>query len=364
MTGSPKEQQGNPRTSVYTARTLVTGALVTCLLLAGCQNKPAEVGGRVQKPVTADGFIVKPQSVSETIEVPGSLIPEEETDLRPEVSGRIVQLNISEGTTVPKGTLLVKLFDEDLKTQLKKLEVQLQIAEKSRERQEALLKIQGISQEDYDLTALNVDNLKIDIEATRIALSKTEIRAPYSGKLGLRNVSLGSYISSADIITSIRRVDRLKLAFAIPEKYAKRIEKGYRVSFKVDGGEKDHEARVVATENSVDATTRTLMIHALVEEHHRELIPGLFARVKLELGQTDQALMIPSQAIIPQARNKQVIRYRNDSIQFTEVETGIRDSSYVQVTRGLKAGDTVIISGLMAIRPSSKINLVEIHSYK
>jgi membrane fusion protein (multidrug efflux system) len=134
--------------------------------------------------------------------------------------------------------------------------------------------------------------------------------------------------------------------------------------FRVDGGEQYHQATVIATENSVDETTRTLMVRALVSELHKELVPGVFAKVNLQLGQSDNALMIPTQAVIPQARNKQVIVYSRDSVQFKVVETGIRDSVYVQIISGLQAGDTVIISGLMAIRPASTVRLDKIHRYQ
>jgi membrane fusion protein (multidrug efflux system) len=336
------------------------------LLFLACSSKKDGVatGVRQRGPILADGFLVQPRTVSENVEVPGTLHPEEETELRAEVSGRVVKLDIPEGRVVPKGKLLVKLFDGDLQAQLRKLGVQLQIAEKSEERQSELLKINGISQQDYDLAALNVDNLKADIEATQIAISKTELRAPYGGKLGLRHLSLGSYVSPNDIITSIRQVNRLKLEFAIPEKYAKNIAAGDKVMFRVDGGEQYHQATVIATENSVDETTRTLMVRALVSELHKELVPGVFAKVNLQLGQSDNALMIPTQAVIPQARNKQVIVYSRDSVQFKVVETGIRDSVYVQIISGLQAGDTVIISGLMAIRPASTVRLDKIHRYQ
>jgi len=311
-----------------------------------------------------DGFVVKPRSISEKIEVPGSLLPFEETPIRAEVGGRIVQLNIQEGTQVEAGTLLVKLFDKDLQASLRKLEVQLQIKEKTEERSAELLKINGISQQDYDLSALDVENLKADIETTKIAISKTEIRAPYRGRVGLRAVSLGSYIAPADIITTLRQVDKLKLEFSIPEKYAKEIVKGYVVSFMVDGGKDSHRATVIATENSVDQNTRTLKVRAVVNESHRELVPGVFAKVNLQLGKDDEALLVPTQSIIPTARDKQVILLRKDSASYTVVETGIRDSAFVQIVKGLKVGDTVITTGLMAIRPNAKIKVTRVSSQK
>jgi membrane fusion protein (multidrug efflux system) len=343
----------------------MVGLVVIVLTFASCNSKkePQTSGGgarRPQGPIQVDGFVVKQSSISEKIEVPGSLLPFEETALRAEVGGRVVQLNIQEGGTASKGTVLVKLFDQDLQAQLKKLQVQLQIKEKTQERSAELLKINGISQQDYDLSALDVENLKADMESTRIAISKTEIRAPYNGRVGLRNFSLGSYVSPNDIITTIRQVDRLKLEFSIPEKYAKEIVKGYSVAFKVDGGEQFHSATVMATENSVDQNTRTLRVRALVQANHRELVPGVFAKVNLQLGKDDKALLIPTQAVIPAARNKQVILFRKDSAVYTVVETGIRDSAFVQVVSGLKVGDTVVTSGLMAIRPNSKIKVTQV----
>jgi membrane fusion protein, multidrug efflux system len=338
---------------------------LAAVVLLSCNSKKVPLAAgtkRQQGPLAVDGYVVQQSSVSETIEVPGSLLPFEETQIRAEVGGRIVKLNIQEGSTATKGALLVKLFDEDLQAQLRKLRVQLQIKNKTQERSAELLKINGISQQDYDLSELDVENLRADIEATQIAISKTEIRAPYSGRVGLRNISLGSYISPTDIITTIRQVDQLKLEFAIPEKYAKEIVKGYKVRFKVDGGNEDHNATVMATENSVDANTRTLRVRALVNERHQELVPGIFAKVNLQLGRNDRALLVPSQSIIPTARNKQVILFRKDSALYTVVETGIRDSAFVQVLKGVKIGDTVVTSGLMAIRPNAKIKIARVSS--
>lgn len=343
----------------------ISFALSTLLLITACSKKgktPAASAARGKGPIQAEAFRVTTGAVSENVEVPGSILPFEETELRAEVGGRIVGLNITEGAIASKGTVLVKLFDQDLQAQLRKLEVQLKIKEKTEERNAELLKINGISQQDYDLASLDVENLKADMESIRIAISKTEIRAPYSGTLGLRNVSMGAYVSPSDIVTTIRQVDQLKLEFSVPEKYAKNVSKGYIVSFKVDGGEKAHRATVIATENSVDPGTRTLRIKAVVNVNHPELVPGAFAKVNLQLGKDAHAIMIPTQAVIPTARNKQVILLHRDSVIFTTIVTGIRDSSFVQVTSGLKPGDTIITSGLMAIRPGAKVKVTKVNT--
>jgi membrane fusion protein (multidrug efflux system) len=336
----------------------------SALALFACNGKKdnmaASAARPTQGPVTVDAFIVRPSSVSEAVQIPGSLLPFEETQIRPEVGGRIVELNIKEGAVVEKGTLLVKLFDADLQAQRKKLQVQLKIAEKTEERNRELLKINGISQQEYDLSNLGVENLKADIEATEIAISKTSIRAPYTGKLGLKNVSLGAYVAPSDILTIIRQVDKLKLEFSIPEKYAKEITPGYVVKFSVDAGEGNYTAVVMATESSVDQNTRTLKVRAMVDGGKRELIPGIFAKINLQLGKSSSALLVPTQAVIPTARNKQVILLRGDSAIFTVVETGIRDSAYVQVLSGLHPGDTVVTTGLMAIRPKARVKVIKV----
>lgn len=341
------------------------GFIFMFLLFFACDGKKEQmVTGRPRAsgPMAVDAFVVRQSTISEDVEVPGTLRPFEETAIRAEVGGRVVQMNIREGSLVQKGTLLVKLFDEDLKALLRKLRVQLKIREKTAERNRELLQINGISQQEYDLSTLEVENLRADIESTEIAISKTEIRAPYRGVAGLRNISLGSYISPSDIVTTIRQVDQLKLEFSVPEKYAKDIGKGYAVRFRVDGGTQDHTASVIATENSVDQATRTLQVRAVVSGKNPEFVPGLFAKVNLQLGRNDSALLVPTEAVIPNIRNKQVVLLRGQSAKFTVVETGLRDSAYVEILHGVNVGDTVITTGLMAIRPETKVRITNVTS--
>lgn len=336
---------------------IVIGSLLSC---DAKKETSAPVRAVRSGPIEVDGFVIGRSTISESVEVPGSLRPFEETDIKSEVDGRVVQLNIQEGSFVPKGTLLVKLFDEDLKAQLRKLQVQLKIKQKTEERNRELLAISGISQQEYDLSTLEVENLRADIETTQIAIAKTEIRAPYSGVVGLRNISLGSYISPSTIITTLRQVDKLKLEFAVPEKYAREIGKGYAVRFRVDGGVHDFTATVMATENNVDQNTRTLQVRALVTDNNAELVPGVFARVNLQLGKNDSALLVPTQAVVPTIRNKQVIVLRGDSVEFAVVETGVRDSAFVEIVRGVNMGDTVITTGLMSIRPGGTVKVTNV----
>ncbi|MBZ5855870.1 efflux RND transporter periplasmic adaptor subunit [Flavihumibacter profundi] len=308
-----------------------------------------------------EGFLVKTKTVSEKLEVPGSIIPFEATELRTEVSGRVTQLNIHEGQSVSKGTLLVKLYDADLQAQLNKLKVQLEIYQQTAARQAELLKIEGISKQEYDLSVLQVNNIKADMELIATSIQKTEIRAPFSGKLGLRNISLGAYITPLTLITNIRQEDQLKLEFTVPEKYSSKIKTGDIVNFMVEGSEKLNPAKIIATEEAVTEETRSLKVRAVVTTKSPQLIPGAFAKVTLDFGQDKNALMVPTQAVIPQARYKKVIVSRNGNAVFETVTTGVRDSSFVQIISGIHAGDTIVITGLLSIKPDSKLEITKLN---
>lgn len=308
-----------------------------------------------------EGFIVTPSSIEEAINVSGTLIPFENTELHPEISGRVVGLNIAEGKFVTKGTILVKLFDGDLQAQLKKLEVQLAIAQKTFERQTELLKINGISQQEVDLTGLQVSNINADIDIIKTSIAKTELRAPFNGRLGLKNISPGAYITPTTIVTSISEVAQQKIEFSVPEKYSSQITTGKDVLFSVEGSPTSYHAIVSATQSSVEENTRNLKVRAIVKNIDRYLVPGVFAKVQMILGKNNNAIMIPTDAIIPQARNKQVILYKAGKASFNNVTTGIRDSSNIQITGGLNIGDTVITTGLLFLKPGSDVKISKIN---
>ncbi|MBK8563081.1 MAG: efflux RND transporter periplasmic adaptor subunit [Saprospiraceae bacterium] len=311
-------------------------------------------------PVQVNGFVAIEKRLAENLEVPGTLQPFEETEIRPEISGRLVSHNIQEGGTVQKGALLAKLFDEDLQAQLKKLQVQLEIAKKTLERQQELLKIQGISQQEVDLSELQVNNIKADMELIRVSITRTEIRAPFTGRLGLRKVSLGAYITPNSILATIRQLNQLKLDFTVPEKYASLFPKGKQVQFTVAGSRRNYTASVLATEAAVAAESRSLTVRASVAGSDASLLPGTFARVLLNTGAAGQSIVVPSQAIIPQARGKKLVVFKGGLPEFRDVETGVRDEDFVQVLEGVQVGDTIVTTGLMAIRPNSKLVLKKI----
>ncbi|MBS1598828.1 MAG: efflux RND transporter periplasmic adaptor subunit [Bacteroidetes bacterium] len=343
-------------------------AYLLLIFSPGCgdKQKNAQVANNPQaasnKPmaIQVDGYIVKKKSLGSNVEVPGTLIANESTELHPQISERIVQLNASEGKTVAKGTLIAKLYDADLQATLKKLQVQLQIAKQNEERSAELLKIQGISHQDYDASLLTVNNIKADIEFTEATIVKTEIRAPFNGRVGLKNISMGAFVTPTTVIASIQQTDILKLDFSVPEKYTARIKVGQEVSFTVEGGSKKYTAKIMATEAGVTQETRSLMIRAIVQNKDAGLVPGVFAKVVLDFDPDPNAIVVPTQAILPQARGKKVIVYNGGVAKFVDVTTGIRDSSNIQIVSGLKAGDTIVTTGLLTVRPDSQLELNKI----
>ncbi|HEU4575543.1 MAG TPA: efflux RND transporter periplasmic adaptor subunit [Chitinophagaceae bacterium] len=336
------------------------------IIVASCGEKEQKIAppkpGATARPssVSVDVFVAQTKPVSDVVEVPGTLIANEATEIHPEISGRIVQLNVSEGRYVTKGTLLAKIFDGDLQAQLKKLEVQLQIAEQNEQRSAQLLKIQGISKQDYDASLLNVNNIKADIEITKVSIIKTEIRAPFNGRVGLKNISPGAFVTPSTVVASIQQTDLLKLDFSVPEKYSSQIKTGQKVQFTTEGSSRIYTAKVMATDASVAQETRSLMIRSIVENKDASLVPGAFAKVSLHFDADPNAVIIPTQAVIPQARGKKVILYENGAAKFVDVTTGVRDSATIQITEGVKKGDTVVITGLLTIKPESQLKINKI----
>lgn len=314
--------------------------------------------GKVEKKV--DAIIVKPSLLINEISVSGSLLAFEEVELKNEVAGRVVKINLPEGKFVKKGTLLVKLFDDDLQSSLHKLTTQLAIQQKIYNRQSELLKVNGISQNDYDQTGLLLNSLKADIEVEKTLIRKTEVLAPFDGIIGLRNISIGAIVTPSTLLSTIRTANKIKLDFSVPEKYSSVISTGMKVKFKMSNNDKTYDATVIATEQGINVGTRSLKVRALVNSSARELVSGAFANVTLRLSENHNALMIPTQTIIPEEENKSVIVARHGKAHFITVQTGIRKSSDIEITDGLQPGDTVITSGLLFLKEGGKLQYATI----
>lgn len=346
----------------FQSYSIILAFFTLIVISSSCSSKKKEDAAAQQKagprpPAKVDAFIAETKTVSEAIELPGSIVSGESTQVHPEVAGRITALYVREGTYVNKGAVLAKLYDADLQAQLRKFQVQLKMAQQTEARYNQLQKIGGISKQDYDVTALQVSNIRADLAIINTEIARTVVRAPFSGKLGLKEISTGAYVTPASVITFIQKTSGLRIDFNVPEKYSSLIKKGQYVNFTVEGSERAYTAVIMATETGITETTRSLTVRAHVKSSEAGLVPGGFAKVRLAFAPDHNAVMIPTQAIIPQARGKKVYVFKDGKANFVEVTTGTRDSSRVQILSGINTGDTVIITGLLGLKPDAKVTI-------
>lgn len=336
---------------------IIVGALAAIKIFffqAPVPQGPMGAGGP-PPAMPVSGYVATTSTLDNQVYATGNLIANELISVKPEVSGKLIYLNIPEGQLVTKGQLLAKVNDADLKAQLKKLQVQLSIAESKVERAKKLLDINGLSVEEYENALNSLNILKADMEYTQTLIDKTDIRAPFSGRLGFKNISDGSYISPNDVLTTLQQVNPIKLEFSIPEKYAPQVRQGNTVNFDIDGFDQTFKATVYAIEPAIDQNSRSVVLRAKADNSSNLLKPGAFARVKLSTGTNNNAILVPTQAVIPILKGQQVLKVVNGEIVPAKVTLGFRDEKKVEVLDGIVEGDTIVTTGLMSLRAGSKV---------
>ena len=354
----------NTKNILIAAAILVVVAIVLLpKLLSSSDNKsnlkPGSGGADMVVPVKA--HIVSFTTLNNSVFTTGTILANEEVELRSEVSGKIVKILFKEGSFVSKGDLLIKINDADLQAQLRKAESKVKLSKEKEVRQKQLRDGNLISQEEYDniVSELNVN--QADYDLIKAQIDKTEIRAPFSGVVGLRSVSEGSYVTTSTVMARLQNFNSLKVDFSIPEMYSASVKTGDELEFKISGSNQLYKARVYAIEPRIDPSTRTLQIRAICSASYKDLIPGAFANVELNLKQTSNAILIPTVSIVPELKGQIVYLYRGGVVMPQPVEIGVREETQVQIVKGLSEGDTVITSGILQIRPNSKVKISEIN---
>jgi membrane fusion protein, multidrug efflux system len=309
-------------------------------------------------PIAVDVAVAKLESVENNITSSGTITPNEEVELRAETSGRLIDLRIAEGSVVKKGQLIAKLKDDDLQAQLKKIQFEETLAKKLEERQKKLLEINAISKEEYDITANKLNTIGADIELLKVNLAKTVVTAPFSGRIGFKSVSEGAYLSPATTIATLVQTNPVKIDFTVPEKYSSLIRIGKMVKFTLDGMTINTTipAKIVAIDPKIDPSLRTLKIRAVAVNPAGRLIPGMFVKVDLNLEAT-RSIMIPTEAIVPVLKGKKVFVVQEGKATEKMIETGVRNDKNIQILSGLNVGDSLIVSGLMAVKKDSKVKV-------
>lgn len=319
-------------------------------------NQVMTTQSRGKKALNINAVVVHPRMLTDKVPIIGSLIPDEEVNLSFETSGKIVEINFEEGTTVQKGQLLAKVNDRPLQAQLQRLVSQLKLAEDRVFRQDALLKRDAVSQEAYEQVKTELATLNADIESVEAQIAQTELRAPFDGIIGLRQVSVGTYASPTTIVAKLTKISPLKLEFSVSERYARDIQVGTNLTFTLEGSLDTYHAQVYARESSLDINTHTLTVRALYP-NPSGIMPGRYASITLKRQEYKDALAIPSQAIVPEMGKDKVFLYRSGKAEPVEIVTGIRTDALVQAVKGLAAGDTVIISGTQQLRTGMDVTI-------
>ncbi len=328
-------------------------------IVVACSEKKDTFKQTAQAPPIVDVVVARLRDLSADLELNGSIVANEFVQLMPETSGRLIYLNVPEGKIVGKGTVIARINDADLQAQLKKSEVQLEIAELSEQRLRKLLAVNGVNQADYDLALNQVNSLKADMEITRALIEKTVVTAPFTGRVGLRQISNGAFVTTSTIIATMQETNQLKVDFNVPEEYIEYVKIGSTVDVAVDKGDGTLiQARIVATEPQVDVTSRNITVRGVLSKN--SVSPGSFAKVYLRMGEVRKRIQIPSNSIIPEAKAKKVILVRKGLAEMVEVETGVRQSSLIEISKGISPGDTVVVSGVLFARPGRPVNIRDI----
>lgn len=314
--------------------------------------------GDKKAPTAVNAILIDEEDFANTISLSGSIEANENVEIRSEVSGIVEKIYFTEGSYVNKGQVLVKVNDIELRAQLSQAQTRQNLASENERRARLLLQKEAISQEEYDIASAEFRSLKAQTQLIQAQIAKTTIKAPFSGKIGLRNISPGTYVTPAQIISNLVNTSQLKITFSIPEKYANQVALNSKFKFKVSGNNEEFEAEIYAIEPSIDVTTRTLQVRAITDNKKNKLFPGTYANVELPLSIVENAILIPSEAIIPIQNGKKVFVANNDIANEKIIKTESRTENNVLVIEGLKKGDTLITSGIMSLKTGSPIKVV------
>ena len=320
-------------------------------------EKDSAKGKEKSNVLNVNGRIIRTEKLTDEIVVTGELLPDEEVNLSFETSGQVVEINFKEGSHVKQGQLLAKVNDRKLQAELKRLESQLKLANDRVYRQRTLLQHDAVSQEAYEQVRTELATLQADIDIVKAEIELTELRAPFDGVIGLRQISVGAYASPTTVVSKLTRIVPLKVEFAVPEKYVNEVNPGTGLTFTIDGSLQNYSATVYAKESALDRNTHTLTVRAMYANPNGRLTPGRYASINLKKQEIQDAIAIPSEAIVPEMGKDKVFLYKSGKAQPVDVTVGLRTEDRVQVLRGLNVGDTLITSGTLQLRTGLSVVL-------
>lgn len=321
------------------------------------EQTPGKQKGNGKKPLNVKSIVIRKTSMNDGIYVNGNIMPDEEVNLTFEASGKITNIYFKEGSKVRKGELLAKINDAPLQAQLKELEAKLKLTNDRVYRQNELLKKEAVSKEALQEAEANLAQLNAEIEQKKALIEQTELRAPFNGVIGLRKVSQGAYASPTTEVATLTCMQPLKIEFAVPERYATELKTGSKINFTIEGQLDTLTATVYANNSRVDAETHTYTLRAHYPNDKGDILPGRYASISIKTATQDDALSVPSEAIISEMGIDKVFLYKSGKAESRSVKKGIRNSANVQIVEGLSEGDTVITTGTMQLREGQEVTL-------
>lgn len=341
------------------AGTLFTALfLLLFLFLQSCGSETSSGGPQGPRTIEATGFRAEAEPYTITIRATGELLPFEEVELRTPLAGNVLSIHFSEGQYVRQNDLIVKIDSRTWKAQRRGLQAQLVSAENELKRKEQLLEIEGTSREELEQAETRVSSLKAQIEELSVRIDLAQVRAPFSGQVGMRDFSIGAYLSQGDRITHLADNRRLRVSFTIPARYAPLAKVGLMVNV-VSSASDTIQAEVYAVDPVIDRDNRSLNVRAAFD--NQNFVPGDFAQVIFEVEQNENALLVPAEAVIAELNAQIVYVAREGKAHRQTVEIGTRTPGRVHIINGLAEGDTVLITGLMEMRDGSNINVSQLN---
>jgi len=334
------------------------GAFIAYRIISN-KNKNDDSKGKdgKNKTMTVSGIVVQTQTFDNNLSLSGSIEANEQVEIRSEISGIVEGIYFKEGSNVTKGQLLFKVNDIELRAQLAQAKTKEGLASENERRAKLLLEKEAISQEEYDVARADLKLAQAQIQLIQAQIAKTSVKAPFSGKIGLRSISPGTYITPSLLVAKLVNISQLKITFSIPEKYANQVKPNSNLSFTIAGSTEKYTAKIYAIEPEVQISTRTLQVRAITENKDGKLLPGTFANVELPLDIIKDAIVVPSEAIIPVQNGKKVFISNMDKAKEVMVETATRTDVSVLVLSGLKAGDTLLTTGVMSLKQDDDVKV-------
>ena len=344
---------------------LVLCAVTACVALPASAQDAKSKDAKSKPAAKSMTLMVKAASaravtLATEVSAVGTLVANESVMIRPEVAGRVAAIHFNEGQPIAAGALLVSLDAAEVRAQLEASRADERLALQRSERSTELFKKNFISQQALDdaREAWRKTTARRQEDEARVA--KTELRAPFAGVIGLRQVSAGAYLRAGDDIARLDKIDAMKLDFRVPETYLGKIKREQPVRVRVDAWpDEPFQGRVYAVETSVDEKTRTVMLRARVPNPGTRLKPGMFARVSLELDSRADVVVVPEQAINPRGDKYFLFKVIDGKASLAEVKLGARRPGEVEITQGVAAGDMVITENQPMLQPGMGVSVVK-----